>query len=150
MLKLKGYIVCSIWKVARRTGTGNRRYAGHLPTGPPRMASTTFMALWVASRSIPSARLFNDTKAIEPPRDPRYHLTEDLTKQTINWIQQQHAAAPKKPFFVLLGTRRCAFTAPSLSRSGRTNTRGSLILGGMPIVSAPRKTEGFRLDSQST
>ena len=45
-------------------------------------------------------RLFNDTKPIEPPRSPRYHLTEDLAAQAIGWLDQQHAKAPGKPFFL--------------------------------------------------
>ena len=45
-------------------------------------------------------RLFNDNTPIEPPTDKKYHLTEDLAQKTIRWIDQQHASAPKKPFFV--------------------------------------------------
>jgi arylsulfatase len=45
-------------------------------------------------------RLFDDTKAIEPPRDPHYHLTEDITAKAIGWLDHQHAQAPGKPFFL--------------------------------------------------
>ena len=46
--------------------------------------------------------LFRDTVPIEPERtsEEGYHLTEDLTDQAIEWVQQQKALMPDKPFFV--------------------------------------------------
>ena len=46
--------------------------------------------------------LFKDTVAVEPERtaDEGYHLTEDLTDRAIEWVQQQKALMPDKPFFV--------------------------------------------------
>lgn len=45
-------------------------------------------------------RLYRNTNAIEPPRDERYHLTEDLASQAVSWLQQHQAYAPQKPFFM--------------------------------------------------
>jgi arylsulfatase A-like enzyme len=45
-------------------------------------------------------RLYRNTTPIEPPQDPKYHLTEDLAQQAIDWLQQRNAAAPDKPFFM--------------------------------------------------
>lgn len=47
-----------------------------------------------------SPRLFNDVTPIEPPRDPKYHLTEDLARQAVDWLKQQQTATPGKPFFM--------------------------------------------------
>jgi arylsulfatase len=46
--------------------------------------------------------LYRDTVPAEPERtaDEGYHLTEDLTDRAIEWIQQQKALMPDKPFFV--------------------------------------------------
>jgi arylsulfatase A-like enzyme len=44
--------------------------------------------------------LYQDTVPIEPPDDPDYHLTVDLTDRAIGWISQQKALMPDKPFFV--------------------------------------------------
>ncbi|MEZ4412048.1 MAG: arylsulfatase [Gemmatimonadales bacterium] len=44
--------------------------------------------------------LYDGTTMIEPPRDPRYHFTVDMTDKTIAWMQAQHALTPDKPFFV--------------------------------------------------
>lgn len=45
-------------------------------------------------------RLYRNTTPIEPPRDPKYHLTEDLATQAVGWLQQHQAYAPGKPFFM--------------------------------------------------
>ncbi len=46
--------------------------------------------------------LYEGTTPIEPPATPEegYHLTEDLTDHAVNWIRQQKALLPDKPFFV--------------------------------------------------
>ena len=46
--------------------------------------------------------LYNDTVPVEPDRTPEegYHFTEDMTDRSIEWIRQQKALMPDKPFFV--------------------------------------------------
>jgi arylsulfatase A-like enzyme len=46
--------------------------------------------------------LYEGTTAIEPPKTPAegYHLTEDLADKAINWVRQQKALLPDKPFFM--------------------------------------------------
>ena len=46
--------------------------------------------------------LYEGLTAIEPPATPEegYHLTEDLADHAVNWIHQQKALMPDKPFFV--------------------------------------------------
>jgi len=46
--------------------------------------------------------LYEGTTPIEPTRTPEqgYHLMEDLADKTIEWIRQQKATAPDKPFFI--------------------------------------------------
>jgi arylsulfatase A-like enzyme len=48
--------------------------------------------------------LYEGLTAIEPPATPEegYHLTEDLADHAVNWIRQQKALMPDKPFFVYL------------------------------------------------
>jgi arylsulfatase A-like enzyme len=49
-----------------------------------------------------SPALYCDTVPVEPDRTPEegYHLTEDMTERAIQWIRQQKALMPDKPFFV--------------------------------------------------
>jgi arylsulfatase len=46
--------------------------------------------------------LYEGTTAVEPPRTPEegYTLNEDLADHAINWVRQQKALMPDKPFFV--------------------------------------------------
>ncbi len=46
--------------------------------------------------------LFEGLTAVEPPATPEegYHLTEDLADHAVNWIRQQKALMPDKPFFI--------------------------------------------------
>ncbi len=46
--------------------------------------------------------LYENTTPVEPDRTPEqgYHFTEDMTDRTVEWIRQQKALLPDKPFFV--------------------------------------------------
>jgi arylsulfatase A-like enzyme len=46
--------------------------------------------------------IYHGTTPVEPDRTPEegYHFTEDMTDHTIDWIRQQKALMPEKPFFV--------------------------------------------------
>ena len=46
--------------------------------------------------------IYQDTVPVEPDRTPEegYHFTEDMTDHAIDWIKQQKALMPDKPFFV--------------------------------------------------
>ena len=46
--------------------------------------------------------LYDGTTPVEPPAtaEEGYHLTEDLTDHACNWVRQQKALMPDKPFFV--------------------------------------------------
>jgi arylsulfatase A-like enzyme len=44
--------------------------------------------------------LIENTKRIQPPNDPTYHLMTDMTNRAIDWIRTQKTTEPNKPFFV--------------------------------------------------
>jgi len=46
--------------------------------------------------------IYNGTVPVEPDRTPEegYHFTEDMTDKATEWIRQQKALMPDKPFFV--------------------------------------------------
>jgi arylsulfatase len=46
--------------------------------------------------------IYNSTVPVEPDRTPEegYHFTEDMTDHAIDWVRQQKALMPDKPFFV--------------------------------------------------
>jgi len=48
--------------------------------------------------------IFDGTIRVEPPHDPDYHFTVDMTNQALSWMQAQHSLTPDKPFFVYFAT----------------------------------------------
>lgn len=44
--------------------------------------------------------LYDGVTRIEPPRDPNYHFTTDMTDQAVSWVRQQQSLTPDRPFFV--------------------------------------------------
>ena len=55
--------------------------------------------------------IFDGTIKVEPPHDPNYHFTTDMTNQAIKWIRSQQSLTPDKPFYHLLCHRRHACPA---------------------------------------
>ena len=45
-------------------------------------------------------RLVENFNPVEPPRDEKYHLSEDLADKAIAWLRKHRAYAPDKPFFM--------------------------------------------------
>jgi arylsulfatase A-like enzyme len=46
--------------------------------------------------------IYRDTVPVDPDRTPEegYHFTDDMTSRAIEWVRQQKALMPDKPFFV--------------------------------------------------
>ncbi|MES2707757.1 MAG: arylsulfatase [Verrucomicrobiota bacterium] len=46
-------------------------------------------------------RLVENHNAVEPPHDdPKYHLTEDMVKKALTWLDNRQSYAPDKPFLM--------------------------------------------------
>ena len=45
-------------------------------------------------------RLVENTNVIEPPHDPKYHLSEDLAQRGVDWLRRHRAFAPDRPFLL--------------------------------------------------
>ncbi len=46
-------------------------------------------------------RLVENYNFVEPPHDdPTYHLTEDMTRKALKWVDDHQAFSPDKPFFM--------------------------------------------------
>ena len=74
---------------------------------------------------------------VEPDRTPEegYHFTEDMTDQAIDWVRQQKALMPDKPFFVYYapGATHAPHHVPT---EWSTSTRASSTTAGTPCASA--------------
>lgn len=45
-------------------------------------------------------RLVENYNYVEPPHDPKYHLTEDMTEKALAWLDEHQSFSPDKPFFM--------------------------------------------------
>ncbi len=45
-------------------------------------------------------RLFENRNPIEPPHDPKYHLTQDMTDKALTWLHRHQSFSPDKPFLM--------------------------------------------------
>jgi arylsulfatase A-like enzyme len=59
--------------------------------------------------------LVRDNTSVDPPREPGYHLTEDLSNEAVNFVCQHASVHPEKPFFLYLayGTAHYPLQAPA-------------------------------------
>jgi arylsulfatase A-like enzyme len=44
--------------------------------------------------------IYDGVTLVEPPKDPNYHFTTDMTNQAISWVKTQQSLQPDKPFFI--------------------------------------------------
>ena len=45
-------------------------------------------------------RLVENYNYVEPPHDPKYHLTEDMTAKALEWLDKHQSFSPDKPFLM--------------------------------------------------
>ena len=93
----------AVRQVPRGAGVGDQPDGPLRRTGPPAAAASSTSTASSAAR--PTSTTRRSTKA--PCRSSReetpeegYHFTEDMTDKAINWVRQQKALMPDKPFFV--------------------------------------------------
>ncbi|MHB8893937.1 MAG: arylsulfatase [Candidatus Geothermincolia bacterium] len=100
-LKLNGYSTAQFGK-CHEVPVWETSSAGpfdHWPTGS---GFEHFYGFVCAESNQYYPALVEGTKPIEPDRTPEegYHFTEDIADKAINWVRQQKALMPDKPFFV--------------------------------------------------
>jgi arylsulfatase A-like enzyme len=80
---------------------------------------------------------YRDTVPIEPDRtaEEGYHFTEDLTDKAIEWVNQQKALMPDKPFFIYLAPG-AAHAPTTFRRHGRRSTTATSTTAGTRSASA--------------
>ena len=89
-------------------------------------------------------QLYQGRYAVEPDRLPEdgYHLSEDLVDHAIDWVENQQAITPDRPFFTYLALGRDARAVPRRARSGGTSTPAASTTAG--TRSASRRWPGRR------
>ena len=74
--------------------------AGPYDTWPTGYGFEYFYGFLGAETDQYSPSLIRNTTPVEAPRDPKYHLSEDLAGDGVRWLRQHHTLAPDKPFFM--------------------------------------------------
>ncbi|MDM4764776.1 arylsulfatase [Pelomonas sp. SE-A7] len=99
VLKQYGYSTALFgkWHSTSARATGPTGPFASWPTG---YGFETFYGFMGAETDQYSPSLYRNTTPVEPPRDPKYHLTEDLAGEAVQWLRQRQALTPDKPFFM--------------------------------------------------
>jgi arylsulfatase A-like enzyme len=99
ILKQAGYDTAMFGK-GHITPEWEMSQAGPFDRWPTGLGFEYFYGFLGADTSAFEPSLVENTRPVEPPLDPDYHLDRDLADHAIRWMAEQHAAAPDKPFFI--------------------------------------------------
>ncbi|WP_130931559.1 arylsulfatase [Pseudomonas sp. Sample_24] len=99
VLKQYGYSTAAFGKW-HNTPTAETTAAGPFDSWPTGYGFEHFYGFMAGETSQYEPRLYRNTTPIEPPHDPKYHLSEDLADRAVNWLQDHKTYAPDKPFFM--------------------------------------------------
>src|SRR2546429_160064 len=103
MLRLNGYSTSAFGKY-HETPPWEVSVSGPLDRWPTHSGFDKFYGFIGGETNQWAPAIFDGTIRVEPPHEPGYHFTVDMTNQAIGWIQAQHSLTPDKPFFVYFAT----------------------------------------------
>jgi arylsulfatase A-like enzyme len=103
MLRLNGYSTAAFGKY-HETPPWEVSVSGPLDRWPTHSGFDKFYGFIGGETNQWAPAIFDGTIRVEPPHEPGYHFTVDMTNQAIGWMQAQHALTPDKPFFVYFAT----------------------------------------------
>ncbi|MFW2334012.1 sulfatase-like hydrolase/transferase, partial [Ilumatobacter sp.] len=100
-LKLNGYSTAQFGK-CHEVPTWQTSPMGPFDAWPTQSGFEYFYGFVCAETNQYYPTLTEGTTAIDPPKTPEegYHFTEDIADHSIDWIKQQKALMPDKPFYV--------------------------------------------------
>ncbi|OHX64456.1 arylsulfatase [Flammeovirga pacifica] len=105
VLKANGYNTAA-WGKWHNTPDWETNQTGPFDRWPTGLGFEYFYGFIGGETSQYEPQLYKNTLAVEPTLKPEdgYHLTEDLSKDAIKWIQQQKSLNPDKPYFAYFST----------------------------------------------
>lgn len=100
ILRLNGYNTAAFGKWHSTVGR-DTTVSGPQDQWPTRQGFEKFYGFIGAEDNMFAPTLYDGVSQVEiVAEQPGYHLIDDMTTQTVNWMKQQHAMTPDKPFFV--------------------------------------------------
>jgi arylsulfatase A-like enzyme len=103
MLRLNGYSTAAFGKY-HETPPWEVSVSGPYDRWPTHSGFDKFYGFIGGETNQWAPAIFDGTIRVEPPHDPNYHFTTDMTNQAIGWMQAQHSLTPDKPFYVYFAT----------------------------------------------
>jgi arylsulfatase A-like enzyme len=103
MLRLNGYSTAAYGKY-HETPPWEVSVSGPFDRWPTRSGFDKFYGFIGGETNMWAPLIYDGTVKVEPPHDPDYHFTTDMTNQAISWMQYQQSLTPDKPFFIYYAT----------------------------------------------
>jgi arylsulfatase len=103
MLRLNGYSTAAYGKY-HETAPWEVSVSGPFDRWPTRSGFDKFYGFMGGETNMWAPLIYDGTSKIEPPDDPDYHFTTDMTDQAIKWMRYQQSLTPDKPFFIYFAT----------------------------------------------
>ena len=99
MLRLNGYSTGAFGKW-HETPAWEISPSGPFDRWPTRQGFDKFYGFLGGETNQYAPLIFDGVTKVEPPHDPNYHFTTDMTNQAIQWMRNQQALTPDKPFMM--------------------------------------------------
>ncbi len=103
MLRQNGYATAAFGKY-HETAPWEVSVSGPFDRWPTRSGFDKFYGFVGGEANQWAPLIYEGTTKVEPPEDPDYHFTTDITDQAITWMRYEQALTPDKPFFIYFAT----------------------------------------------
>jgi arylsulfatase len=103
MLRLNGYSTAAFGKY-HETAPWEVSVSGPFDRWPTHSGFDKFYGFIGGETNQWAPLIYDGTVKVEPPHDPQYHFTVDMTNQAIAWMRSQQSLTPDKPFFIYFAT----------------------------------------------
>jgi len=103
ILRLNGYSTAAFGKY-HETAPWEASVSGPFDRWPTRSGFDKFYGFIGGETNQWAPAIYDGIARIEPPQDPNYHFTTDMTNQAIAWMRFQQALTPDKPFYMYFAT----------------------------------------------
>ncbi len=103
ILRLNGYSTAAFGKY-HETPPWEASVSGPFDRWPTRSGFDKFYGFIGGETNQWAPAIYDGVTRVEPPDDPNYHFTTDMTNQAIAWANFQHALTPDKPIYMYFAT----------------------------------------------
>ena len=134
MLRLNGYSTAAFGKY-HETAPWEVSVSGPFDRWPTRSGFDKFYGFIGGEANQWAPLIYDGTSKVEPPEDPDYHFTTDMTNQAITWMRYQAVAHPGQAVLHLLRDRRHARALTTCPKEWIAKYKGSSTTAGTSTAS---------------